>query len=307
LKSKLNNYRQREFIFGSFLLIIFFIIPSPDTAQINIDSVFKLKNAVIVFRGDGKEFTGFVSQKKDSSVVLVKGKDSTEIRFSEMKRALIADENNYLRGRYVNANIFSPFNLTFATAFPVPRKTVLIRTTWFGIGAAHIGLPGSFCASYFTGVYGMPVGANLRSSIKFDPHLYVAPEAGIVSGSWILPKIWMWNAGARATQGNSQKNITIGGGYMELRGMKEYVNPLKNKYRSVYINFGMQQRISKKISIMAEAWYIQRPKLIAAGIFTRHHRKENSVWSFGALLLYLKINAEELYLPVPMIQWNTKF
>ena len=279
------------------------------SAQINRDSIFIKNKAVIVFTKDGVEIAGLVTTKKDSSVVIRRSvKDSVEIKYSDMKKTFIADENNFLRGKYVNPNIFSSFNASFATAFPIKKGQTFIRATGFTFMSAHIAFAKNACMSYYSTWMGVPVAANLRYSLKVNTHLYIAPEAGISWASWVGPDVYVWNAGARATQGNTQKNITIGIGYFELNGIKLPKQLFAfTKYQAVYVNFGYQQRITKKLSLLADAWYFSKPKLIAAGIFTRGHKKENTSWSFGLMCFYFEAVKKTYLLPTPMFQWNTKF
>lgn len=295
-------------------LILFFVIffsCMKITAQVSfLDSIFRKNAAVIIFTNNDKEITGLVSLKKDSSVIIkMSVKDSVQVMFLEIDTAYIANEDNFLKGKYVNPNIFSPFNYTFSTAFPIPKKTIFIRTTSFCFASAHVGLSKSLGLSYFTSLVGVPMAVNVRYSLKINNHLFIAPEAGILSASWVAPKLWLWSGGIRTTQGNSQKNITIGIGYFQINGLNLPKNILsKDNYKSSYINFGIQQRISKKISILAEAWYFASSNFITVGIYSRHHKKPSTSWSFGSSLLCFKdLDKKNNFIPIPMLQWSTRF
>jgi hypothetical protein len=296
---------RREAKYKLHILLCLFLFSCSLSAQLNTDSLFKKGNPVFVFTKDKKELYGIVSSTADSSVVIKKGsKDSIVLLFSSISKAFIADENNMLRGKYIAPDKFYMLNPTFATAFPLPHKKVFLQTNFFYYGGIHYGLTKKVSASYFTSLLGTPVAVNLRFSIKLSEHLHIAPEAGIFSGSWFAPKLYMITTGARASQGGSLKNFTVGGGYALLRGMDEYIKLAKPKYEVAFITAGLKQRILRKYSVAADFWYFHKPRMIQATALIYRHNKGGNQLGLGCMFVSFKLPARDVNIPSPVVQMN---
>ncbi len=228
------------------------------------------------------------------------------IPVSSIMKIYVADENNFLRGKYVQPDSMYMFNPTFCTAFPLPAKSAWLRSYYFSAIAFHQAVSKRATLSYYTSVAAIPAAINFRYSLKLSEHLCIAPEAGLLSASWVAPRIWMWTAGARASQGGTLKNVTVGAGYAVMSGFDEYVPTMKRKYAVTYINFGVKQRLSKRFSIAGDFWYIHKPSIYLTGIFLKYHRNSRWQYSVGGMFFSFHVLQRRVNIPAPMLQWNWK-
>jgi hypothetical protein len=118
-------------------------------SQVRSDSIYKKGNPLIVITKDKSEIFGISGGLKDSVLTLRKGaKDSIALALSAIQRVYLADENNFLRGKYIRPDSLYMFNPTFATAFPLPKGSTFLRSYYVSFAAVHHALSRRATVSY---------------------------------------------------------------------------------------------------------------------------------------------------------------
>ena len=292
-------------LFVSFILFhLFFTISAQEL-------ILKKGKAVFVINKNSIEYSGIVGTVNDSVFYLRQGvKDSIPFSRHNFPEVIAITEDNILNGKKITEDLFHVFNPTFATAFPLKKKSIYYSNSNLLYNSAYFGVTNRLSFSVNTTPFFAPLGVSLRYSIPLNDHFFLAPEAGLGTGSWLLSKIRAFHFGTRASQGNSQRNITAGVGYFYLDGIRSYLRkgPVKDSVRLIYVNFGYKYRFSKKFSFNADFWYVNKPEFFVPGIFIRSHNLPDRQWRFGSLFFVFRTPKRGwMTIPVPVIQWNYTF
>ena len=283
---------------------------------------FKIKpgKAIIVVNHDQTEHLGIVSSGNDSVFTLVKGrKDSMVFVKGRFLEVVEINENNVLKGKRILEDHFYNFSPSLCTAFPLKKRILFYTNTNVIVNSLYYGVTDRLSFSMSTSPVMTPIGISARYSVPLNDHFYLAPELGVGSGSWIFSRIKAMHLGCRATQGNSQRNMTAGFGYFYLNGFRSYFKRIElgDSIGIAYVNLAYKLRVSKMFSLNADLWYFDsqlipirngvliRPQFFVSSLFLRYHKESDKQWRFGMVFVSARVPKRGWRtLPIPAIQWN---
>lgn len=163
------------------------------------------------------------------------------------------------------------------SALPIEKGEGYINCTYFLLYQAQYGLTDNISIGGTMTIVGMPAMFNVKWSQKISNNFHIG-AGGQIGKTW-----WTSNSDAigvgfvNATLGQAESNITLNGGY----GF--YGNDHIN-----LISLAATQRISKKLSLLFEAWSIFQPNydpIYFGGPGFRLYAGKKATWDFGFIAL----------------------
>ncbi len=235
---------------------------------------------------DGGQFMGKILNKNDrefyiettdkgkmyipkyviSEIKIVQNKQNGSAAQNAMSQHLIYPPNPHPSRYY-----YSP------SALPIEKGEGYINCTYFLLYQAQYGLTDNISIGGTMTIVGMPAMFNVKWSQKISEKFHIG-AGGQIGKTW-----WTSNSDAigvgflNATLGQEESNITVNGGY--------------GFYGSEHINLisvAATQRISKKLSLLFEAWSIFQPNydpIYFGGPGFRLYAGKKATWDFGFIAL----------------------
>ncbi len=287
-------------------------------AQAQADTAFNDTNYYYIGTLDGGQFLGKIISKNDREFY-IDTRDKGKMYIPKYVISEIKHVNTYTQSGsnthkpggndhqiyppnpHPSRYYYSP------SALPIEKGEGYINCTYFLLYQAQYGLTDHISLGGTMTIVGMPAMFNVKWSQKVRRNLYIG-AGGQIGKTW-----WTSNSDAigvgfvNATLGNEESNITLNGGY-GFYG-KEHIN---------LVSIAATQRISKKLSLMFEAWSILQPNydpIFFGGPGFRLYAGKKATWDFGFIALSFQEKYEALdqfgqpktytkgqdYFPIPFI------
>ena len=262
-----------------------------NTAIAQIDTSFNDTGIYYIGTLDGGQFLGKILTKNDREFY-IETKDKGKMYIpkyviTEIKR-ITPNSNSATNSSHISGSPMQiyppnphPSRYYYSpSALPIEKGEGYINCTYFLLYQAQYGLTDHISIGGTMTIVGMPAMFNVKWSQKVRRNLYIG-AGGQIGKTW-----WTSNSDAigvgfvNATLGNEETNITLNGGY-GFYG-KEHIN---------LVSLAATQRISKKLSLMFEAWSILQPNydpIFFGGPGFRLYAGKKATWDFGFIALSFK-------------------
>lgn len=309
----MNNSTIQQFSNSTiFYLLFLFFFPTLAAGQIFQSDSAKSslpKKPQIIITNDGGTFIGYIEAMDDREITIAtKDKGRIIIPKYAVRSIETVTEDNYTFGKYVSENNFSGRYALASSALPA-EKGKLYLTVLYAAGGADYAITDNFSMGINTTIIGLPFLLNSRASARISPKLFLGAEAG-AGWLWVMPKSYFAYGAMKITQGTSNDNFTVSGGYLfaDMQGMRgRFVTDL------FFLNLTMLKRISPRFAFFAEGWGMGIQNrlfplaLTVAGVKTL--KRKNSSWTFSLLTFIIQDrnswsgSVETFIIPVPLIGW----
>ncbi|MFN5181479.1 MAG: hypothetical protein ACK5D5_00485 [Bacteroidota bacterium] len=299
------------------LIILFSLFAFNNYAQ---DSILKKGHYIFVEDRNLIEHLGKIGNVNDSSFNLIKSvRDSLNFSRKENLKITSVTENNIFKGKKITEDQFSQLSSTFATAFPLRKWQIYYSNSNLFYNVVRFGLGKKLSLAINSSIFLAPIGVTTRYSIRLNDHFYFAPELGWGSGSWLRSDLQSFHFGLRTSQGNSQRNTTLGAGYFNISGLSSFSKNIRigDSIGIGYVNFSFNERFSKKFSLNTDFWYFNtslfplanirylKSEFYVMGVFLRSYNLIEKQWRFGMLFLVVKpAKRNWTTIPIPVVQYN---